>query len=151
MLGFYPMPYSCTQKAHDQLGTKFAMPHTATPVKGHMDRTEVIRKLLDTFHLNNDERDVFNDIPLSRVEAAVGIAKILEKFNAYPSTWSSIQDFDGVFLEIKNGKIMGTYKTEVSFGNFQLIETRAFTDPMEAAKFAMEKMLGKEIDGIVFQ
>jgi len=113
-----------------------------------MTRIEAIRKLVDTFHLNNEERKAFSDSPLKIEEVVSSISHILTQNHSYPMGWNSEENFDGVFLEIRENELIGTYKAEISLMKFKVLEQQVFSKPEAAARFAISKMFNGNIDGI---
>ena len=113
-----------------------------------MERIEAIRKLVDTFHLNIEERKVFSNIPLTIEEVVLNISHLLTKNKTYPSSWSADDNYDGVLLELREDDIIGTHKAEISLMQYKIIEQQSFSEPELAARYAAKKMFGDEIDGI---
>ena len=109
---------------------------------------EAVERLVDKFHLNVEEREIFLESPLLKDEVVTGIVNIISQRGSYPSNWNSRKDFEGVCLEKNDNKYLATYKTEVSLAKYSIIETREFEDKAEAARYAMAKMFRGIIDGI---
>ena len=113
-----------------------------------MTRIEAIHKLVDTFHLNNEERKALSDSPLRTEEVVSSISHILTQNRSYPTGWNSEENFDGVLLEIRENELVGTYKAEVGLMNFKILEQKVFSMPEAAARYAISKMFNGNIDGI---
>ncbi len=113
-----------------------------------MERTEAIRKLVDTFHLDVEEREVFSDSPLTIDEVVSNISYLLNKNKNYPSSWNADENYDGVLLELRENEITGTHKTEISLMHYKIMEQQSFSEPELAARYAVKKMFGDGIDGI---
>ena len=52
-----------------------------------MERAEAIIKLINTFHLNVEERTLFLDQPLSINELGSAIKDSIHRFGGYPKDW----------------------------------------------------------------
>ena len=113
-----------------------------------MERMEAIEKLVDEFHLNVEERKIFIFSPLLQEEVIAEIANIVSQKGSYPSSWKSETDYEGAYLEAHEEIYVATYNAEESLMRYSIVEVREFEERSDAAKYAMERMFGDEIDGI---
>ena len=114
----------------------------------HMNRAHLISKLATTFHLNVEERIEFNDIPITLDELSKAISESITDSGTFPPTWSLEQDFDGVLVYSKGNKIIATYKSEVSLGQYKTIKEKSFSNIKAATKFVAQNMFSEGIDGV---
>jgi hypothetical protein len=113
-----------------------------------MERTDAIRKLVNTFHLNVEERNLFSTSALTIEEVVNSISNILSEVQCYPTGWNAEDSYEGVFIEIKDGKILGTRKTEKSLTRYEILDEQTFSAPEAAARYAIDIMFNGCIDGI---
>lgn len=113
-----------------------------------MERTEAIRKFVDTFHLTVEERKVFSESPLTFEEVISGISTLLTQYKNYPSSWAASDNYDGVLLEMAENEIIGTHKAEIGLMQYKTIDQQSFSEPESAARYAATRMFVDDIDGV---
>ena len=121
--------------------------------KTNIIRQEIILKLLRDFHLNVQDRKIFNDNPLTIDEVEFGIQSVLNTNNFFPnkfSSWDSeIFNYDGYAIEkISENKYFVHF--QVSGANMNLLGSKTFSfDSIDKAiDFYIKEEFKGNIDGI---
>ena len=120
----------------------------------NITRQELILKLLRDFHLNVQDRKVFNDSPLTIAEMEFGIQSVLSTNKFFPnkfSSWDSeVFNYDGCVIEkISENKYFVHF--QISGATMNLLESKTFSfDGIDKAIDFYIKAEFKEgnIDGI---
>ena len=113
-----------------------------------MNRNLAVIKLIDDFHLNVDDRAQFVSHPVDLDEAVAGVVHILSEQRCYPSSWSQHEDYDGVLLRMGIGSISAVRKAEIGFARYETVERQQFESTVDAAKYALQAMFSRDIDGV---
>jgi hypothetical protein len=113
-----------------------------------MDRQSAILQLLNSFHLDVEDRKQFVELPVKLDEALSAVTDALEKYGRFPTTWHEQEPYDGVLLEAEKGRIKATRKAEVGMACYKVMSQQNFQSPMDAAGFALKAMYSKSIDGV---
>ena len=119
----------------------------------NITRQETILKLLENFHLNVQDRHIFNDNPLRVDEIKFGIQTALNTNNYFPSKFSSwnseVFNYDGYVIEkISENKCFVHF--QISGANMNLLggKTFSFDSIDKAIDFYVKEELKGNIDGI---
>ena len=119
-------------------------------------RQKKILKLLQDFHLNVHDRQVFNDNPLNIEEIELGIQAVLKTSNFFPnkfSSWDSeIFNYDGYVIEkVSENKYFVHF--QVSGASMNLLESKtvSFDSIDKAIDFYIKEELKSNIDGIIIK
>jgi len=119
-------------------------------------RQKIILKLLQNFHLNVQDRQIFQNNPLSIGEIEFEIQAILETNNFFPSKFSfwdnEIFNYDGYVIEkISENECFVHF--QVSGANMNLLESKTFSFDCinKAIDFYIREELKDNIDGITIK
>ncbi|HEV8004183.1 MAG TPA: hypothetical protein VGP63_30240 [Planctomycetaceae bacterium] len=113
------------------------------------DERELIRKLVDTCHLNVPER---RGLPGGRAKASLILDAIEETLRTggwFPSGVRPEDDYAGGLIELSpEGQCRIYWKSEFSFLRYELDAVGNFETPREAARTLARAVFGEQIDGI---
>ena len=119
-------------------------------------RQEIITKLLQYFHLNVRDRQIFNDNPLTIDEIEFGIQTVLSTNNFFPnkfSFWDSeIFNYDGYVIEkVSGNKYFVHFQVSGATMNLLVSKTFSFDNINKAIDFYIKEELKGNIDGITIK
>ena len=110
---------------------------------------ELIRKLVDTCHLNVPER---RGLPGGRAKASLILDAIEETLRTggwFPSGMRPEDDYAGGLIELSpDGHCKIYWKSEFSFLRYELDAVGDFETAREAARTLIRATFGEQIDGI---
>lgn len=116
-----------------------------------MKEEEILtEKLLDTFHLGVQERNLLPDgkVRISTIKKI--IEKKLKSSGWFPIAWRPETPFQGALLEFRGDRntVLLYKKAEVSYMNFEMLGKKEYSNCDMAIVNFMKYMFGGQIDGI---
>ena len=119
-------------------------------------RQEIILELLNNFHLNVQDRQIFNDNPLEIDEIELGIRTILNTNNFFPCKFpfwdSKIFNCDGYVIEkLSESKCFVHFQVSGATMNLLVSKTFSFSSVSKAIDFYTKEELKDNIDGITIK